>query len=64
MRLKIFEVTFTFSSSPKNHLKNITDILKAIGNQHFITKIKQQMVNNFLGIKLKPQPPLILLDYL
>lgn len=52
--IKDIEVTFTFSSSPKKSFKNITDILKAIGNQHFITK--NQATNGeqlFWSIKLK-----------
>lgn len=34
---KTIDITFIFNSSPKKSFKNINDILKAIGNQNFIT---------------------------
>lgn len=48
------EVTFYFNTSPKKSIKNITDILKTIGQQNFITK-EEVVVDNQLKwtIKLK-----------
>lgn len=48
------EATFYFNASPKKSIKNISDILKTIGQQNFITK-EEVVVDNQLKwtIKLK-----------